>query len=73
MESGSDKRSAEDPDNCTNAFPAPRQDPVCQSENVTGEEPYTFQLFAGSCQLSKRLKLHGFPAVGVDHKNVRIV
>ena len=33
--------------------------------------PQTFELFAGSCTLSKCLKLHGFSSVGIDHKKCK--
>ena len=38
---------------------------------MSGEVPQTFELFAGSCKLSKCLKLHGFSAVGIDHKKCK--
>lgn len=65
------RRSAEGPDPCTEAFQEPRYRPGRLSENVSGEVPRTFELFAGSCKLSKCLKAHGFSALGVDHKKCK--
>ena len=70
-ESVSTRRSAEGPDTCTETFQEPRYSPGRLSENVSGEVPCTFELFAGSCKLSKCLKAHGFSAVGVDHKKCK--
>ena len=68
MESGSDRRSRPDPEPCAASFFTNRCSSDRQSENVSGVVPQTFELFAGSCKLSKCLKLHGFSAAGIDHK-----
>ena len=71
MESGSDRRSRPDPEPCTANFFTNRCSSDRQSENVSGVVPQTFELFAGSCKLSKCLKLHGFSAVGIDRKKCK--
>ena len=71
VESGAARRPREDPEMCTESFFAARHSPDRRSENVGGVVPQTFELFAGSCKLSKCLKLHGFSAVGIDHKKCK--
>ena len=71
LETGEARRTRIDPVECTESFFAVGHDPNRQSENVSGEVPQTFELFAGSCKLSKCLKLHGFSAVGIDHKKCK--
>ena len=50
------------------------QKPVDISDSVqNGEDvsPCALELFAGSCKLSKCLKLHGFAAFGIDHQKCK--
>ena len=70
LESGGARRPRTDPGICTDFF-ARRRSSDKQSENVSGVVPQTFELFAGSCKLSKCLKLHGFSPVGIDHKKCK--
>ena len=50
------------------------QKPVDISDSVqNGEDvsPCALELFAGSCKLSKCLKMHGFAAFGIDHQKCK--
>ena len=55
------------PESCTDDFKFSRQDPGKLDENVKRFPPIAFEMFAGSCKLSKCLKSHGFAALGIDH------
>ena len=60
------------PSFCTAAAPqAASLNPGKLSDSGQGCVPYTLELFAGSCKLSKCLKLHGFVALGIDHKKCK--
>ena len=65
------RRAEEGSAPCTETFQEPGSNPGRLSENAAGVVPRTFELFAGSCKLSKCLKAHGFAAVGVDHKKCK--
>ena len=65
------RRAEEGSAPCTETFQEPGSNPGKLSENAAGVVPRTFELFAGSCKLSKCLKAHGFAAVGIDHKKCK--
>ena len=56
---------------CTDMHRDGAHDSAELGESVQALQPCTLELFAGSCKLSKCLKLHGFFAIGIDHKKCR--
>ena len=62
-----DRAAEGTPKSCTDDFKFSRQDPGKLDENVKRFPPIAFEMFAGSCKLSKCVKSHGFAALGIDH------
>ena len=56
---------------CTDMHRDGAHDSAELGESVQALQPCTLELFAGSCKLSKCLKLHGFFAIGIDHKKCK--